>query len=61
MADEVKVSCRSNGVGGACGSIWFIGWLFTVGFLKLTFWKGVLAIIVWPYYLGAFFHRPPTP
>jgi hypothetical protein len=32
--------------------IWFIAWLFTIGFLKLTFWKGVLALIVWPYYLG---------
>lgn len=34
------------------GSLWFIGWLFTIGFLRLTFWKGLLAIIVWPYYLG---------
>lgn len=36
------------------GPIWFIGWLFTLGFLELTFWKGVLAIVVWPYYLGEF-------
>ena len=28
------------------------GWLFTLGFLHLTFWKGALAIILWPYYLG---------
>ena len=34
------------------GSIWLIGWLFTIGFLQLAFWKGVLAIIIWPYYLG---------
>ncbi|HET7904835.1 MAG TPA: hypothetical protein VFM17_09750 [Candidatus Eisenbacteria bacterium] len=61
MADEVKVTCRSGGAGGACGSLWFMGWLFTIGFLKLTFWKGVLALIVWPYYLGAFFYKPPTP
>ncbi len=33
---------------------WFTGWLFTIGFLQLSFWKGVLAIIVWPYYLGVF-------
>lgn len=32
--------------------IWFIAWLFTIGFLKLSFWQGVLAIIIWPYYLG---------
>lgn len=37
------------------GAIWIIGWLFTIGFLHLSFWKGVLAIIIWPYYLGAFF------
>ncbi len=39
------------------GTIWFMGWLFTIGFLKLTFWKGVLALLLWPYYLGEFF-RP---
>ena len=35
------------------GVIWIIGWLFTLGFLQLTFWKGVLAVLVWPYYIGA--------
>jgi uncharacterized membrane protein len=29
--------------------------LFTIGFLHLTFWKGVLAIVLWPYYLGVHF------
>ena len=38
------------------GGIWMAGWLFTVGFLQLTFWKGVLAIIVWPYFVGVFMH-----
>jgi hypothetical protein len=37
------------------GSVWFAGCLFTVGFLHLTFWKGVLALVVWPYFLGLFF------
>jgi hypothetical protein len=37
------------------GTLWFGGWLFTLGFLQLTFWKGVAAIIVWPYYLGVTF------
>jgi uncharacterized membrane protein len=37
------------------GTVWIMGWLFTVGFLGLGFWKGVLAIIVWPYYLGVLF------
>jgi hypothetical protein len=37
------------------GSVWFAGWLFTIGFLRLMFWKGLLAIVVWPYYLGVAF------
>jgi hypothetical protein len=41
-------------VAGIMGPLWFIGWLFTIGFLELTFFKGFLAILVWPYYLGEF-------
>jgi uncharacterized membrane protein len=37
------------------GIIWAAGWLFTIGFLNLAFWKGVLAIVLWPYYLGVTF------
>lgn len=48
---------HGGGGGGMCGGIWFVGWLFTIGYLKLAFWKGVLAVVVWPYYLGAFFAR----
>ena len=33
---------------------WFAGWLFTIGFLHLPFWKGVLAILLWPYYIGLY-------
>ncbi|MCU0660399.1 MAG: hypothetical protein MUD00_02185 [Candidatus Pacebacteria bacterium] len=39
------------------GVLWTIGWLFTIGYLRLTFWKGVLAIFVWPYYIGKKFYR----
>ena len=35
------------------GLLWFAGWLFTVGYLKLSFWAGVLAIVIWPYDIGA--------
>lgn len=35
------------------GGLWIAAWLFTIGFLKLSFWYGVLAIIVWPYFLGS--------
>ena len=37
------------------GAVWLAAWLFTIGFLHLTFWKAVFAIVVWPYCLGAHF------
>ena len=37
------------------GGIWFAAWLFTLGYLDLGFMKGALAIVLWPYYLGAHF------
>ncbi|MCC6290460.1 hypothetical protein IT398_00020 [Candidatus Nomurabacteria bacterium] len=39
------------------GTLWMIGWLFSIGYLKLTFWRGVLGLIIWPYYLGVKFHK----
>jgi len=38
------------------GSLWLVGWLFTIGYLHLSFWQGVLAIVIWPYKLGRKFH-----
>lgn len=37
----------------ATGLLWFAGWLFSIGFLQLPFWKGALALLIWPYYLGS--------
>ncbi|MBZ0227369.1 MAG: hypothetical protein K8F58_02790 [Bauldia sp.] len=37
------------------GLAWVAGWLFTLGYLQLTFWKGALAIFIWPYFIGAHF------
>ncbi len=37
---------------GFAGALWVVGWLFTIGFLEFTFWEGVLALLIWPYYLG---------
>jgi hypothetical protein len=34
------------------GGLWFGGWLFTIGFAHLSFWKAVLGLIIWPYFLG---------
>lgn len=36
----------------ATGGLWFAMWLFTIGFLHLDFLRGVLALLLWPYYLG---------
>ena len=36
----------------ASGLLWFIGWLFTIGYLHLPFGKALLGLVVWPYYLG---------
>jgi hypothetical protein len=41
------------------GLLWAAGWLFTIGYLGLGFWQGVLALIVWPYFLGV--HFTPIP
>ncbi len=38
------------------GTLWFGGWLFTLGLLKLVWWKALLALIVWPYFLGLAMH-----
>lgn len=37
------------------GSLWFAGWLFSIGYLQLGFWQGLLGLVVWPYFLGAHF------
>jgi hypothetical protein len=37
------------------GGVWCAGWLFTIGYLHLSFWKGVLAAVVWPYFMGGHF------
>jgi hypothetical protein len=50
--DKIRIEQHSIG-----GMLWASGWLFTIGFLQLTFWNGVLAILVWPYYLGVWVSR----
>lgn len=37
---------------GSSGVTWCIGWLFTIGYMKLGFWAGALALIIWPYHIG---------
>ena len=37
---------------GVVGPIWIAAWLFTIGFTHLSFGKAILALALWPYYLG---------
>lgn len=48
MTSRINVTQHSS-----VGTLWFAGWLFTIGYLKLGFWWGVLAIVVWPYFIGS--------
>jgi hypothetical protein len=41
------------------GGLWFAGWLFSIGYLQLDFWRGLIGIVVWPYFLGSHFGLPP--
>jgi hypothetical protein len=34
------------------GTFWFMGWLFTIAFAKLVWWKAILGLALWPYFLG---------
>ena len=52
-----KIMSRKVEVAGIMGPIWFMGWLFTIGFLKLSFFQGLLALIIWPYYIGDFLSK----
>jgi hypothetical protein len=45
-------STRVQVANSAGGIIWFTGWLFTIAFANLIWWKALLALIIWPYYLG---------
>ncbi len=51
--EDGNAKCNATHSAGLVCPIWYIGWLFTVAFAHLSFWKAVLAIIIWPYYLGS--------
>lgn len=39
--------------GGFAGMFWFAGWLFTIGYARPAWWEDIVAIFIWPYYLGS--------
>ena len=48
--NQPKIKIHHTSTAG--GGLWCAGWLFTIGYLHLGFWKAVFAIIVWPYFIG---------
>lgn len=56
MAEHITVKNEASG-GALAGPLWAMGWLFTIGFLKMTLAQNIFAILIWPFYLGRFFHR----
>ena len=55
MAEEKKRrDWKMKGTGGFMGAFWFAGWLFAIGFAHLVWWKIILGIVVWPYFLGTY-------
>lgn len=50
MSEHIRVEQHS-----AVGGLWFVGWLFTIGFLQFSFLQGAIALLIWPYYLGVAF------
>jgi hypothetical protein len=48
MAEKIQVQ-QHSGVGLA----WIAGWLFTIGYLQMSWGPAILALLIWPYNLGA--------
>ena len=46
--DKIRIEQHSG-----LGLMWIAGWLFTIGYLDLHFWRAVLAVVIWPYDIGA--------
>jgi hypothetical protein len=58
--DEARLETMSDSKNHAVssGTVWFIGWLFTIGFAKLKGWSIFFALFIWPYYLGGAVAQP---
>lgn len=50
---EDDMDKRGAGASGAAGGvIWFIGWLLTISYAQLVWWKIIVGLVIWPYFLG---------
>jgi hypothetical protein len=57
MADETKVVKVRTEAASLGGSLWVMGWLFTIGYLHLPVAKAIFAVVLWSYYIGAALHH----
>jgi len=49
---KARAQASSASGANAAGMLWFGGWLFTIGFAQLVWWKALLGLLMWPYFLG---------
>jgi hypothetical protein len=52
MSSEEKPKTGRVHTSGTAGAFWFAGWMFTIVFAKLIWWKLLLALVIWPWYLA---------
>jgi hypothetical protein len=52
MSSDEKTKTVRVHSGSAAGTFWFAGWMFTIVFAKLIWWKILLALVIWPWYLA---------
>ena len=47
MTQESKHKNRAAPAASLAGMVWFAGWLFTIAYANLIWWKIILALVVW--------------
>ena len=52
MSSEMKPKTVHVQSGSLAGVFWSAGWMFTIAFAKLIWWKALLSIIIWPWFLA---------
>jgi low temperature requirement protein LtrA len=52
LAGDDRRTIKITTAHGVGGGLWFGGWLFTIGYANLVWWKIVLGVVVWPLFLG---------
>lgn len=60
MSDDKSDDKSSNNDRGGIitfgSGFWLLAWMFTIGYANLSFPRGVLALLIWPYDLGVAAH-----